>query len=178
MEEFIAGDGLHLIKGNYLGDSIKVRKLIYDIAIILKPVWEKGYVHRDLKPHNLIIREDGTPVVLDFGIAYSADGTSLTPTGGRVLTWPFASPEQFSYKADLISYRTDFFCLGIIAYNLYTGQFPFGNTEIEVANRFLQDQMIFDLDDDAITFFLNTVLRFKVAERPRTIDLFTQSLGL
>ena len=178
LEEFIAGSGLHLIAGEFKNNSTKVRNLIYDIASILRPIWEKGYVHRDIKPLNLIIKDDGNPVVLDFGIAMDVDGTSITPSGVRVLTWRYGSPEQFFYKSELIDYRTDFFCLGIIAYFLYTGGFPFGDTEVAVATRFQQDQIVFNLDDAPITNFLNKVLKFNVAERPRTFDAFIKSLGL
>lgn len=178
LEEFIPGTVLHDVTAKYKGNSLRVRRLIGEIVSILKPVWEKGYVHRDLKPHNLIIKDDGSPVVLDFGIALDVDGTSITPSGVRVLTWRYGSPEQFFYKSELIDYRTDFFCLGIIAFQLYTGGLPFGNTEIEIATRFQQDQIIFNLDDDSMTTFVNRALKFSVSERPRSIEAFIKSLGL
>ncbi len=178
LEEFIEGNDLSKIKSLYRGDSLKVRKLIADIAHILTPVWESMCIHRDLKPQNIIIKPDGKPVVLDFGIARDLEDETITPTGFQPFTWTFASPEQFAFRKDLISYRTDFFCLGIIAYHLYTGDYPFGRSQSEVLRTFSGTQVVFDVSDDLMNKFLNSSLKFNVAERPRTIDQFINALSI
>jgi serine/threonine-protein kinase len=177
LEEYIDGEDLHIIKDTYLNDSKKVRELIFKIANILEPVWDKKYVHRDLKPQNIRINNEN-PVVLDFGIARDLEDETITPTGFQPFSWPFGTPEQFFYKRDQISYRTDFFCLGIIAYHLFTGGLPFGNTKTDVATTFIGDQIIFDVGELKMNNFLNTVLKFRVAERPRNIEAFIKSLGI
>jgi len=177
-EEFIEGNDLYLIEGEYFSKSDKIRKLILSVSQIMKPVWEKNYVHRDLKPQNIIIRKDGSPVVIDFGIARDLNDGTITPSGFQPNSWRFASPEQFFGNKEFISYRTDFFCLGIIAYNLFTGKNPFGDSIEEIAECFNNDQLQFDVGDAPLNLFLNTVLRFRVADRPRNYDIFIKSLSL
>lgn len=177
-EEYIGGNDLNKIAPVYISDSRKVRQLIADIAEILTPIWNQQCIHRDLKPHNIIIRENGSPVVLDFGIARDLDDETITPTGFQPYTWNFGSPEQYFFKKDLISYRTDFFCLGIIAYYLFTGELPFGKTRNDIAAIFTGQQIIFDLEDKEMNIFLNSVLKFSVAERPRKIDQFVKLLNI
>ena len=178
LEEFIEGSDLQDVRDDYMGDSSKVRTLIYSICEILKPVWEKRYVHRDIKPQNIIIKTDGSPVILDFGIARDLEDETITPTGFQPFSWPFASPEQYFYKKDQISYRTDFFCLGIIAFYLYTGILPFGQTKFDIAKAFQDVQKVFSFDDELMNNFFNVALKYKAAERPRNIDTYIKSLGI
>ena len=87
----------------------------------------RSIVHRDLKPANIIIRPDGTPCIIDFGIARFLDMESLTntlsPSGPR--TPLYASPEQMRNDKHLIDMRTDFFALGIVAMELFLGVHPY-----------------------------------------------------
>lgn len=178
-EEYIEGKDLSKIAREYIGDSPKVRKLLHDIATILTPVWERNYVHRDLKPQNIIIKNNGSPVVLDFGIARDLEDESITPTGFQPFTWAFGSPEQLLFKKNQISYRTDFFCLGIIAHFLYTGELPFGKNRTEVANRFVKNrEQKIDIGDGDLNIFLNASLKYTVAQRPRTIETFINNLKI
>ncbi len=86
-------------------------------------------IHRDLKPNNIMVTEDGSPKLLDFGISklVSLEGdTQQTQTEFRALTPGYASPEQV--KGDTISTSTDVYSLGVILYELLTGKRPY-NTE-------------------------------------------------
>lgn len=178
IEQFVEGNVLTSISSEYIKNSFKVRKLISDIISILTPIWEKKYVHRDIKPSNIIITPDDMPVVLDFGIARDLSDDSITPTGDQPYTPVFASPEQYRGKKDLITYRTDFFCLGLLAYYLYTGKYPFGNNKIEIAKCFMQEQKVFDIDDEPLNNFFNVNLRYNVYDRPRNIESLINSLKL
>jgi len=94
------------------------------IASALELAHRKGFVHRDIKPQNILFREDGTPVLTDFGIARSMDmGTSLTATGMFVGTPSYMSPEQV--KGLELDGRSDLYSLGIVLYEMLTGAVPF-----------------------------------------------------
>ena len=86
-------------------------------------------VHRDLKPSNILITSDGTPKLLDFGIAkvltadYAAGGSDHTGTELRVLTPDYASPEQV--RGETLATTSDIYSLGVVLYELLTGRRPY-----------------------------------------------------
>jgi eukaryotic-like serine/threonine-protein kinase len=81
-----------------------------------------GLVHRDLKPGNLIERDDGTVKIADFGIARAVEGTELTEAGTVVGTAAYLAPEQA--EAGTVTPATDLFALGAVLYELLTGSQP------------------------------------------------------
>jgi serine/threonine-protein kinase len=83
----------------------------------------RGVVHRDVKPGNIMLDEDGWVVVTDFGIAKVAEAEALTMTGGMVGTPAYMSPEQCS--AQPVTGASDQYSLGIVAYEMLTGHVPF-----------------------------------------------------
>ncbi len=107
-----------------------VRELILKILKALSVIHKKGILHRDLKPDNVLISEEGEPVLIDFGIARLEDGDSSnkTKTGIALGTPAYMSPEQWEGKK--ISECSDLYSIGILFYELLTGQVPFASLEV------------------------------------------------
>jgi eukaryotic-like serine/threonine-protein kinase len=131
MEYLTGGDLGHLVQA---GGSLPVEDAASYVLQACEAVAEAhamGIVHRDLKPSNLFLAEraDGSPVVklLDFGISKvtAAQGLDLTATDATVGSPLFMSPEQIRGSKD-VDHRTDIWSLGVVLYELLTGQSPFG----------------------------------------------------
>jgi len=86
----------------------------------------KKIVHRDLKPSNVRMRPEGSPVIIDFGLARMLDMTSITATidGAMIGTPRYFSPEQFRGTKRDIDHRTDLYALGVLIYEAATGRHP------------------------------------------------------
>jgi serine/threonine-protein kinase PpkA len=133
---------MELLKGGNLDDKIakgisiaEVVKIIVGVAAGLDFAGEKGFVHRDIKPDNVMFREDGSPVILDFGIVkqMGAGGSAdkMTQTGTIVGTTAYMSPEQAMGKE--LDQRSDIYSLGIMMYELLAGRTPFqGDSAVDV----------------------------------------------
>jgi serine/threonine protein kinase len=93
------------------------------IADALSIAHQNGIIHRDIKPENIMIRADGLPKILDFGLAESSSGADeglLTQWAG---TLPYMSPEQAG--GETLRPATDVFSLGVVFYELLTARHPF-----------------------------------------------------
>ncbi len=105
----------------------EVRRIVRDVADALAYAHERGVVHRDIKPDNILLdAENGRPMVTDFGIARAvSDGDSrLTATGMAIGTPAYMSPEQAAGER-VIDGRSDLYALGIVAYQMLAGEPPF-----------------------------------------------------
>jgi len=102
-----------------------LRRLIV-VARALDHIHRQGIVHRDLKPSNILVEKGGRPVVMDFGIARAEDtsATSVTATGAVLGTPGYMAPEQISGNVRDIDARTDVYALGVLLFELLTGQLP------------------------------------------------------
>lgn len=113
-------------------------RLFLQICSAVEYAHERQVAHRDLKPSNILVTGDGAVRLLDFGIAkvlstHAASRTNLTIAGTRQMTPAYASPEQVSGK-DSITHKTDIYSLGVVLFELITGQLPYdltGKTPLE-----------------------------------------------
>jgi serine/threonine-protein kinase len=103
----------------------------------LQHAHDRGVIHRDVKPANVLIEHDGRAIVSDFGIARRETGPRTTDTGLVVGTWAYMSPEQ--RVADSITAATDQYALGVMAFELLTGKLPFTGTPVQVMQGHLHE---------------------------------------
>ncbi|HXG45802.1 MAG TPA: protein kinase [Gemmatimonadales bacterium] len=101
----------------------EIRTLLGDVAKALAYAHQRGIVHRDIKPDNIMFDEFGHCVVTDFGIAKAVTGSRLTGTGMSIGTPHYMSPEQA--RAQTIDGRSDIYSLGVVAYQCLTGEVPY-----------------------------------------------------
>ncbi|GHJ46604.1 putative serine/threonine-protein kinase PknA [Catellatospora sp. TT07R-123] len=131
--EYVEGDPLARTL-NKFGRLTAARTmlLVAQAADALQAAHEKGIVHRDVKPGNLLVRPNGTLVLTDFGIARSAAASQLTATGAVMGTASYLAPEQASGAG--ASSSSDIYSLGVVAYQCLTGNRPYdGDTPLEIA---------------------------------------------
>lgn len=118
----------------------EAREVLRGVASALRQLHARGLIHRDLKPDNVILRPDGTPVVIDFGLARQThSGSNLTQTGEILGTPSFMAPEQArdSSRADA---RSDVFALGALLFACLAAQPPFsGPTTLVILDKLLRE---------------------------------------
>lgn len=113
--------------------------LMRQIASVVDYAHRRGVIHRDIKPSNIMIDHDGNAYLTDFGIARIVDQKGLTQTGFTVGTPGYMSPEQGLGRADIDS-RTDIYALGVMVYEMATGEAPYhGETPMGVMMSHIQD---------------------------------------
>jgi len=121
--EYVEGESLKdLITRKDLSID-KVADIAMQICEGLAKAHEVGIVHRDVKPQNILIDKDGRARILDFGLAKLKKDAMLTRTGSTVGTVAYMSPEQA--QGEEVDYRSDIFSLGVVLYEMITGQLPF-----------------------------------------------------
>jgi eukaryotic-like serine/threonine-protein kinase len=129
---------MEFVEGQLLNQYAESRKLgtrdrlalLAMIADAVQHAHQKGVIHRDLKPGNILVTNEGQIKILDFGVARATDAdiqtaTMQTDIGQLVGTIPYMSPEQASGNPDDLDTRSDVYALGVVAYELLTGEMPY-----------------------------------------------------
>ena len=130
VEEFIE----NITWPEFIDNTTELQKYTFveNCFTALTVLWENKIAHRDLKPDNILIRPDFSPVIIDLGIAKSFNEGTVDLTPGfykNPHTIRFASPEQILDRKDEITYKSDQYSIGLIAYYLLCKKFPFGNID-------------------------------------------------
>lgn len=132
-------DLLYLVMACIKGESVHDRltrtgqlsieeteRIIREVASALAHAHSKGVIHRDIKPQNVLLDEDGRALVTDFGIARTADAVGLTMSGMFVGTPEYLAPEQLA--GEPTDHRGDIYALGVMSYQMLTGHLPYEAT--------------------------------------------------
>jgi eukaryotic-like serine/threonine-protein kinase len=134
MEYVPGGDLKDMMERNGLLPEAMLSRVGADVAAGLSHAHERGIVHRDVKPRNVLIDDRGSPKLADFGIARALDATTSHNRAESYLgTAAYSSPEQL--KGERVTAKSDVYSLGATLYHAATGAPPFSGTSIAVANQ-------------------------------------------
>jgi serine/threonine-protein kinase len=133
--EYVPGGGFEdLIDRNGSIPETMLWRIGADVASGLTHAHERGIIHRDIKPHNILLDERGSPKLADFGIARALDGTTSHNRAGSYLgTAAYSSPEQL--RGERVTPKSDVYSFGATLYHAAVGEQPFSGNSIEVANQ-------------------------------------------
>ena len=138
MEFFEGGDLNKRLAGQAVPPPEALR-FFRELMFALGDIHERGILHRDLKPQNLMFRRDGSLAIVDFGIAKNIAAADRTNAGEVLGTPRYMSPEQVQGRA--LDLRTDIYSAGVLLYQMLTGRHLFdGETAMEVAMHHLNTQ--------------------------------------
>jgi serine/threonine protein kinase len=188
IEEFVESQTLSHLLGSYIGSARDVARIALGIAEALEPLWVHPlrFVHRDIKPLNVLVKPDGTIVVIDLGLVRETGHPGITREGwgNGPLTLDYAAPEQIANDKDAISFKSDFFAIGVLMYQMLAGSHPFktrgGMDPYELA-RAIQEvphKPLAELGckDARACALVDELLRKAPYQRPRTPALLIQEL--
>lgn len=133
--EYLEGRTLHqILNEDGTIPPVEVASIGAEVAQALSEAHEKGIVHRDVKPGNIMIGRGGTAKVMDFGIAKAATAGNLTQVGSILGTVAYLSPEQA--RGEPVDGRSDIYSLGALLYQMLTGKLPLkGETYVEMVHK-------------------------------------------
>ena len=140
--EYVEGATIHRLIAKHDKEHIhKLLRLMAEICFALSYAHRKGVIHRDIKPGNILVNLSGKPKIVDFGLAKNLKKCSdITRTGSFAGTAHYCSPEQLDVKN--VCAATDQFSLGIVFYQLLTGERPFEGSPAEAISRILGENPI------------------------------------
>lgn len=188
IEERIDGKPLSECAGNYNSEAAVVTLLV-ELIHALKHLWERrpSIVHRDVKPDNILIKSDGGVVVIDLGISREEGAAGVTHTAAMwgPCTPQYSSPEQARNDKKNITFKSDFFALGTLAYELIMGVNPFNSIDglavAEILGNVLQEDVtaLHEVADVSERFsnLVEMMMDKQPYRRPRSPDALLQSLA-
>lgn len=146
--EYVDGQNLkEIIKNEGVLDEYTALDITKQIAQALSAAHKKGVIHRDIKPHNILISNEGRQVkVADFGIAKAVSNSTITNIGSIIGSVHYFSPEQA--KGQSVSENADLYSLGIVLYEMIIGKVPFrGDSPISIALQHINEEIEFTQDE-------------------------------
>ena len=146
--EYIDGQNLKdIIKNEGTLDEYTALDITKQIAMALSAAHKKGIVHRDIKPHNILISNEGRIVkVADFGIAKAVSNSTMTNIGSIIGSVHYFSPEQA--KGNSVNATADLYSLGIVLYEMIIGRVPFrGDSPISIALQHINEDVEFTSEE-------------------------------
>lgn len=167
--EFIDGQNLKdIIKNEGTLDEYTALDITKQIAKALSAAHKKGIIHRDIKPHNILISNEGRIVkVADFGIAKAVSNSTMTNIGSIIGSVHYFSPEQA--KGKYVTNNADLYSLGIVLYEMIIGKVPFrGDSPIAIALQHINDEIEFTQEEKVnIPQSVRTIIK-KLTEKSST----------
>ncbi|REJ93563.1 MAG: hypothetical protein DWQ29_03645, partial [Planctomycetota bacterium] len=174
---FIKGRSLQeFIKSDRLPPPKTVAMLIHRLALALAEAHRHNVIHRDLKPANIMIDHKREPIVMDFGLARKTDTeTRMTQSGMLVGTPAYMSPEQVTTESDEVGPAADIYALGVILYELLTGDIPFRGSIAQVVYQITSEEPkppseIRDGIDPALESICAKMMAKRVEDRYRSME--------
>jgi serine/threonine protein kinase len=139
--EYIEGRTLkQIIREKGRMDPLQAAEIAQQICKALVHAHKNHIVHRDIKPHNILVTKDGTAKVTDFGIARAVTSSTVTNSGSVIGSVHYFSPEQA--RGGYIDEKSDLYSLGIVLYEMVTGRVPFeGESPISIALKHIQESV-------------------------------------
>ena len=179
--EYVRGPSVrHLLNERGRLEPTQAVEILRQTLLALGHAHHQGFVHRDMKPENLLLTKDGVVKVADFGLARAYADGRVTQAGAVTGTVQYLAPEQI--RGEPADPRSDLYSLGIVAYELLTGKLPFtGETAMAVAYKHLSDRVpapsasIPDLPGDLDGFVASATDRDREL-RPESADAMRMDL--
>lgn len=132
--EYVPGRSLDSMRPKRMGD---VMRMAQQLCAALQHAHDKGLVHRDVKPHNVIVTAEGVAKLMDFGLARALDQPLDKSDKSFAGTVSYVAPEQA--LGEPVDYAADLYALGVVLYEMATGQLPFSGRSVQVIIQHIQE---------------------------------------
>ena len=188
--EFIEGESLDLWAARERPSPFAVVQLVRGVLSALAHAHEAGVIHRDIKPHNIVVTRDGQPKLVDFGVARltSDEGRRTgfrTETGHLVGTFAYMSPEQADGRSERIGVTSDVYQTALVLFELLAGRLPYeadGRSAAGLLRAVLMDRRmrLDELRGDLpveLADLLDRALSLDAAARPQSVRAFEAELA-